>query len=51
MGVIDTFYEAGAEVGKGGIWDPETKNYYYVDITGKTIHEIYVPTFERKGRW
>jgi hypothetical protein len=34
---ITTFYEAGAVVGKGGIWDPETKIYYYTDIAGMTL--------------
>jgi len=45
---ITTFYEAGAIVGKGGIWDPHTQNYYYTDIQAKTIHKLHVPTRERK---
>lgn len=45
---ITTFYEAGAVVGKGGIWDPETKIYYYTDIAGMTLHILHVPTRERK---
>ena len=34
---VNAFYEAGTIVGKGGIWDPETQNYYYTDIAGKAF--------------
>lgn len=45
---VKTFYEAHAVVGKGGIWDPTTENYYYLDITGMTLHKLHIPTMERK---
>ncbi|KAG6544949.1 hypothetical protein Mapa_013641 [Marchantia paleacea] len=32
------FFEARTIVGKGGIWDPSTNKYYYIDITGKSLH-------------
>ncbi|KAL2645220.1 hypothetical protein R1flu_012807 [Riccia fluitans] len=32
------FYEARTSVGKGGIWDPHQRKYYYVDIQGKSLH-------------
>ncbi|XP_024404149.1 uncharacterized protein [Physcomitrium patens] len=44
---VTTFYKAGALVGKGGIWDPPTKNYYYTDIQAKTIHKYHIPTGKR----
>jgi sugar lactone lactonase YvrE len=45
---ITTWYEAAAVVGKGGIWDPETQNYYYTDIQEMTLHKLHVPTKQRK---
>jgi sugar lactone lactonase YvrE len=44
---VQTFYEAGTEVGKAGIWDPETGNYYYVDILKMILHVLHVPTLKR----
>ncbi len=43
---VQTFYEAGTEVGKAGIWDPETGNYYYVDILKMILHVLHVPTLK-----
>ncbi|CAM6104062.1 unnamed protein product [Calypogeia fissa] len=42
------FYEAQAQVGKGGIWDPEHGFYYYIDIVGKTLHVLRIPDFHRE---
>lgn len=42
------FYEAQAEVGKGGIWDPDNGLYYYIDIAGKTLHVLRIPDFYRE---